>query len=179
VISRQILLLVPVLWVLTGCDSIERPRIAAAQDDGRAVHPVTVQLQTDVSTDFTSNFEDRMVIVEAIEVAPVKRAEGIVLLENVKATIIGVSCQELLSKYADLRDCKEVDNIELRYGDIEFNVATDAAGYATVYLGDAEKYRISVESWVSEEDGKCHWSGSEIVERSSTNIALPVLVYCE
>ena len=69
--------------------------------------------------------------------------------------------------------------MELEYEDIESTATTDTEGFAALYLGEHEKYRISVQSFVTTEDEKCFWGGSEILEQTTITLEIPVIVFCE
>ena len=72
-----------------------------------------------------------------------------------------------------------METIEFVYGEAESTTTTDTEGFSALTLGEHDKYRVSIQSWPTEEDDKCYWGGSEILERTDTTLGVPVLVFCE
>jgi len=153
--------------------------LAAAHDDVQPSRLVTVYLQAQPNSGFIPSYADRVIVAEPVSVIPVKRAEGKAVVQEIEVNIIGESCEQMRTKYHTLSGCEEVDTVKLEYGQIEVSATTDTEGFAALHLGDHEKYRLRVQSWVTREDAKCYWGGSEILERDDTTLKIPVLVFCE
>jgi len=169
--------------LVAACDSTETssgvPSIGAAQDDGENTRLVTVYLQSEPNNGFTPVYIDRVVVAEPVIVVPKNRAEGRALVQNTNTVILGDNCTDLLMSYPELLGCDEVESVEFEYGEVESTATTDSEGFSALLLGQHDKYRISVKSWVTGEDDKCHWGGSEILESNITSLGVPVLVFCE
>ena len=166
--------------LLAACDSsVPDPVLGAALDDGLEKRLVTVYLQAEPGSGFFPTYVDRIVIAEPLNLVPKTRAEGKAIIQNTDTIIIGESCQQLRSNYSDLISCAEVDAVDFEYGETEATGVTDTEGFAALYLGSHEKYRLSVKSWATREDDKCYWGGSVTLEQTETTLAIPVLVFCE
>lgn len=175
--------------LVAGCSSTDlnnpdSPLLAAALADQATTDQfnksrvVTVYLVADLEQGFVPYYADRMVYAEPVIVSTVSRAEAETTVQGINTVIIGDSCEALNQHYEELRECNEVESISRQYGDIEATAATDSEGFASLRIG-AGAYRITMQSWVTAEDQKCSWSGSEILPENVSSLALPVLVFCE
>ncbi len=162
-----------------GREATQSPAVAAAQDSQQNSRLVSVYLQSPPNTGFIPVYGDRIVTAEPVTLVSVTRAKGKAIVQNIDTTIIGDSCSQLGADYPELIDCSEVNSMELEFEDIESTATTDAEGFAALYLGEHEKYRISVQSFVTTEDEKCFWGGSEILEQTTITLEMPVIVFCE
>lgn len=187
---RKILQSAAVFLVLVGCDSdapddsVDSPSppipgMAAAHDDGENSRLVSVYLQSEPNNGFIPMYVDRVVVAEPVIVVPTSRAEGKAIVSDIDTTIIGGSCDELVSKYPSLSSCIEVETVEFQYGEPEYTAVTDREGFAALFLGGHDKYRVRVQSWATAEDNQCYWGGSEILEANLSSMGIPVLVFCE
>lgn len=187
---RKILQSVAVFFVVAGCDSdmpadsadstsASIPGMAAALDDEENSRLVSVYLQSEPGSGFIPMYVDRVVVAEPVIVVPSLRAEGKAIVSNIDTTIVGSSCDELASKYPSLSSCAEVETVEFQFGEPLYTAVTDREGFAALFLGGHDKYRVRVQSWATAEDSKCYWGGSEILEANLASIGIPVLVFCE
>lgn len=178
--------------LLVGCDSdnsaesidassqmSDDPAIAAALNNNESSRLVSVYLESEPNNGFIPMYIDRVIVAEPITLVPKVRAEGKALVSDVNTTIVGSSCDELVEKYPALSSCTEVEDVEFKYGDPEYTATTDREGFAALFLGSHDKYRVRVQSWVTAEDNKCYWGGSEILQANLSSVGIPVLVFCE
>ena len=110
---------------------------------------------------------------------PVTMARGTVLTAGVDVVHIGASCQMLQETYPAMRDCVEEETAEFQYGAVESTAVTDTDGFAQLYIGGSERYRLRVKSWATKEDAKCFWSGQESFDSAVSEVTVQVLVFCE
>ena len=173
---------------LTSCDTTENndsgvdndgPVFGAALDDLSTDRLVSVYLQAEHDSGFNPTYGDRIITAEPMSLVAKKRAEGKTVVQGISTTIIAENCAQLQENYPDLLSCSDVDAVEFELGEIAATVTTDSEGFAALSLQEGVKYRLSVKSWVSLEDGKCFWGGSEILEETVSTLAIPVLVFCE
>jgi|GEM_PF-2816978 len=148
-------------------------------NDGIKNRAVTVYLVPEQDYSFVPVFNDRVVLAEPVYTVPVDMARGTATVDGTEVVYVGESCEVLQVTYPDIHDCVQEETAEFTYGDVEATVATDNEGSASLRLGDAENYRVRVKSWVTEEDAKCFWGGSETLGATETEVSIPVLVFCE
>jgi len=169
---------------VAGCESSDTPAttspsVGAAHNATENSRLVSVYLESQPNNGFIPVYADRVVIAEPVIVVPKMRAEGRATIQNVNTIILGSSCTDLYGKYPALTDCEEVETIEFEYGEAESTTTTDAEGFSALMLGQHDKYRVSIQSWVTAEDDQCYWGGSEILESDDSTLGVPVLVFCE
>ena len=183
-IFRTTILLLTACLCAAGCESEDAPNatspsIGAAHNGSENTRLVSVYLKSEPNNGFIPVYADRVVIAEPVMVVPKMRAEGRATIQNINTIILGSSCTDLYDKYPSVSDCNEVETIEFEYGEAESTTTTDTEGFSALTLGEHDKYRVSIQSWPTEEDDKCYWGGSEILERTDTTLGVPVLVFCE
>lgn len=185
-----IMLAVLSVAVLTGCGSsdLERsePGIGAASeatttrlhDIDESTRLLTVYLQPDTDSGYQPVYADRIVIAQSMVPQIAKNAEGRMLVQGIDTVVVGSSCEDLLQRYPEITECAIVDTMEVSYGEIQASATTDQEGFAALEVGPGD-VRVSVRSWPTLEDSKCHWSGSSVAKNNTTSIAIPLLVFCE
>lgn len=170
--------------ILCSCSSTDinntgSPAIAAALDDQYSdSRTVAVYLVADRGLGFTPTYIDRIVTAEPVISNTVVRAEATTKVQGINTVIVGDSCETLSQKYSDLISCRHVDSTSRYYGEAEATSSTDSEGFAVITLG-AGQYRVSMQSWVTTEDQKCRWSGSEILAENASSLKLQIMVFCE
>ena len=181
---RATVLLFAAYLCVAGCESADTPdtaspSIGAAHNGAENTRLVSIYLQSEPNNGFIPVYADRVVIAEPVIVVPKMRAEGRAVVQDVNTIILGSTCSDLYRKYPALSDCDEVETIEFEYGEAESTTTTDTEGFSALMLGQHDKYRVSIQSWVTAEDDKCYWGGSEILENDDSTLGVPVLVFCE
>lgn len=178
---RSFLLLTSLIFVVS-CDSNtagKGPGLGAALDDAPKTRLVSVYLQAQPNNGFIPVYADRIIAAEPMTLVPKIRAQGKAIVQDIDTIIVGSSCDQLRSDHPQLLSCEEVDAVDFKYGKTESTVTTDAEGFAALYLGEHEKYRISVKSYATREDPHCFWGGSEVLEATASSLAIPLHVFCE
>jgi hypothetical protein len=178
------------LAVLAGCGSsdLERnePGMGAANeatttrlnDINESTRLLTVYLQPDTDSGYQPVYVDRIVIAQSMLPQIAKNAEGRMLVQGIDTVVVGSSCEDLLQRYPEITECAIVDTMEVSYGEIQSSATTDQEGFAALEVGPGD-VRVSVRSWPTVEDNKCHWSGSSVAKNNTTSLAIPLLVFCE
>lgn len=139
---------------------------------------VTVFLTLDTANGYQPVYSDRIIVAQLAEPAIAERAEGKMLVQGIDTVVIGSSCEDLLQRYSEMSECKMVESMEVDYGEIQATATTDYEGFASLEIGHGD-YRVSLRSWPTIEDEKCHWSGSAVIKGDATSIGIPLLVFCE
>jgi len=150
-----------------------------AQNDAVPARLISVYLKPQQDFGFSPLFDGRVVVAEAVSLVPVTMAKGTVLTAGVDVIHIGASCQVLQETFPDMHDCVEEETAEFQYGAVESTAVTNADGFAQLYVGGSEKYRLRVKSWATEEDAKCFWGGQETLDSAVSDVTVPVLIFCE
>lgn len=174
------------ILLLAGCDAAD-PLSGDADGDVTAKLPsddvpdklVSIYLEPQFPSSHTPVLGNRIVVAEPVYTVPVSIARASGLVDGINVVYVGLSCQHLLAKYPESSDCTEEETAEFEYGDVVSTANTDAEGFASLLLGGAEKYRVRVQSWATEEDSKCYWGGEETIDVSESAVPIPVLVFCE
>jgi hypothetical protein len=170
-----------------GCSSNgDAPEMAAANeagivkqhDSGAATRLLTVYLELDNESGYQPVYMDRVVVAQPVIPIIAKRAEARMLVQGIDTVVVGSSCETLTQRYPEVSECNLVDSMEVAYGDIQHTATTDQEGFAALEVGQGD-VRVSVRSWPTVEDDKCHWSGSAVATGNTTSIAIPLLVFCE
>lgn len=181
-----------VLFLLASCGSGELeqtlPAMGAANDSSvvklddsvadASTRLLTVYLQLDSSNGYQPVYADRIVVAEAVLPQLSKKAEGRMLVQGVDTVVIGTNCQQLQLRYPEMTECAIVDSMDVSYGEIQSTATTDQEGFASLEVGQGD-VRVSMRSWPTVEDEKCHWSGSSVAKENATSVAIPLLVFCE
>lgn len=171
------------LLVLQGCDSIgagtTESTIEKTQDDASHTRAITVFLKPQQDPGYIPVLEGRVVEAAQVSARAVVEARGNLTINDVDVVHIGKSCAALRDAYPDLLSCEEAETVRFEYGDVETTVVTDSDGFASLFLGDAEKYRLKVKSFATDEDAKCFWGGQETIDVEATTVTIPLLVFCE
>ena len=170
-----------------GSDNLdELPELAEANDltatkfndTQSATRQLTVYLQLDSESGFQPTYADRIVVAQPVVPVITTNAEGRLLVQGIPTVIVGSSCESIAQRYPEIDECTMVDSMEVTYGFIESTATTDQEGFASLEVGQGD-VRVSVRSWPTLEDDKCHWSGSSVAKSTVTSMALPLLVFCE
>lgn len=148
-------------------------------NDGTQSRVLSVYLNPEPDYSFLPEFNGRIVVAEPVYTVPVDMARGKAIVDGVAVVYVGESCDTLLAGYPDIQDCTQEETAEFQYGEVESTATTDSDGFATLTPGNAAKYRVRVKSWVTTEDDKCFWGGSETIGSEDTEVSVPVLVFCE
>lgn len=174
---------------LSGCGSSgldqDEPGMGAANEATTVLNDIdestrllTVYLQPDTDSGYQPVYADRVVIAQSMVPRIKKNAEGRMLVQGIDTVVVGSSCETLLQRYPEITACEIVDSMEVSYGEIQSSATTDQEGFASLEVGPGD-VRVSVRSWPTVEDSKCHWSGSAVVKSNMTSLAIPLLVFCE
>jgi len=139
---------------------------------------LTVYLQLDSNSGYQPVYADRVVVAQAVLPKIGKVAEGRMLVQGIKTTVVGSNCNGLLQRYPEITECVIADSMEVTFGDIQSTATTDQEGFASLEVGQGD-VRVSMRSWPTVEDDKCHWSGSTVAKHNATSVAIPLLVFCE
>ncbi len=183
------MILLSLILVLSACSSsgLEGvPEMGAAtdsvttklNDEIESTRQLTVYLQLDSDSGFQPVYPDRIVVAQAVVPEINRTAEAKMLVQGVNTIVVGSNCDELLQQYPEITECVLVDSVEVTYGYIQSTANTDQEGFASLQVGQ-EDIRVSVRSWPTIEDDKCHWSGSAIAKSNVESVAIPLLVFCE
>lgn len=180
--------------VVAGCD-VDEPMIigtdssegdgevgAASEkafDDYLPARTISLYLQPQLPNSHTAVLDRRVVTAEPVYPVPASMARAQGLTDGVDVVYVGKSCSGLMARYPDLYNCVEEETVEFEYGETIATVETNSEGFASIVLGGAEKYRLRVQSWATEEDAKCYWGGEETIDASESEIKIPLLVFCE
>lgn len=168
----------------SGLDDV--PQMGAANESGAArlndiedsTRQLTVYLQLDSVSGFQPVYADRVVVAQPVVPEIAKKAEGRMLVQGIQTVVVGSSCEALVQRYPEITECTIVDSMEVAYGYIQATATTDQEGFASLAVGHGD-VRVSVRSWPTVEDDKCHWSGSAIAKGNVDSVAVPLLVFCE
>lgn len=147
-------------------------------DTQSSTRQLTIYLQLDSQSGFQPSYADRIVVAQPVVPVITRNAEGRLLVQGIPTVVVGSSCEALLQRYPEIDECTIVDSMEVTYGFIEATATTDQEGFASLEVGQGD-VRVSVRSWPTLEDEKCHWSGSSVAKSTVTSMALPLLVFCE
>ena len=140
---------------------------------------VTLFLEYQLPNSYTPAIDGRTIVAEPVYTVPGSMARGQGLVDGITVVYVGASCSELQSKYSSLYDCVEQETDVLQYGEAESSTTTNSDGFASMYLGDAGKYRLRVQSFVTVEDPKCYWGGERSINLGESDVSIPLLVFCE
>lgn len=147
-------------------------------DTDASTRQLTIYLQLDSESGFQPAYADRIVVAQPVVPLITQKAEGRMLVQGIPTVVVGSSCETLIRRYPEIAECDIVDSMDVTYGFIESTATTDQEGFASLEVGHGD-VRVSVRSWPTVEDDKCHWSGSSVAKSTVTSMALPLLVFCE
>lgn len=140
---------------------------------------VVVTLEPQQDYRYVPSFNGRVILAEPVTTVAANMAKGDIEVDGVNVVYVGESCEQLLQRYPQLENCQEEGTAEFRYQEIETTALTDDDGYATLSLGNAEKYRLRVTSFATDEDDKCFWGGQKTIGITETTVTVPMLIFCE
>lgn len=162
-----------------GCvATTDDPAFSAAlgDDDGSALRSVTIRLSS--QNPEVVDLSNRLIHASPIETTTRTVAQAEQRIGSVTATLVGDSCSTLRVQHPDLSNCTESQELFFQYGDIETSNLTDLAHNTLLNVGAGE-YQITVESWRSDTDPSCGWSGAETLPADSVELEIPVIAFCE
>lgn len=163
--------------LLSACvASTDSPTLGAALNDDGSPRSAIVKLTSDST--IPVDLSNRIVHASPITTTTRTVAQAEQTIGVVTATLVGGSCSELRQNHPTISNCTESQELFFRYGEIETSNLTDFENATLLNLGQGD-YQITVESWQSEADPGCGWSGSETLSAGNTYIEIAVVRFCQ
>lgn len=163
--------------LLSACvANTDSPTLGAALTDDDAARSAVVKLISD--SDIPVDLSNRLVHGSPITTSTRTVAQAEQMIGGVSATLIGSSCSELRTSNPTISHCTESQELFFQYGEVQTSNLTDFESATQLNLGQGD-YQITVESWQSDADPGCGWSGSETLHAGNTYIEIPVVRFCQ
>ncbi len=162
--------------LLSACIGTETPTLGAAltsEDDHRSA---VVRLLSDFS--IPVDLTNRLVHAAPITTTTRTVAQAEQSIGSVTATLVGSSCNELRQSNPTISNCTESQELFFQYGSTETSNITDFEGATLLNLGQGD-YQITVESWQTDADPGCGWSGSETLNAGNSYLEITLVRFCQ
>jgi hypothetical protein len=163
--------------LLSACvASTDSPNLGAALTDDDTARSAIVKLTTEST--IPVDLSNRLVHASPITTTTRTVATAEQTIGAVTATLVGSSCSELRQSNPTIDNCTESQELFFRYGEVETSNLTDFESSTLLNLGQGD-YQITVESWQSDADPACGWSGSETLNAGNTYIEISLVRFCQ
>jgi len=142
------------------------------------IRQVRVQLVLDSTQTDSPDLAMRRIEVQLVEETTIRSAQAKVVVGTSNVVLVGESCSGLLARYPSATDCSEGEEIRNSYGPVLLSLFTGSDGSVSIDLERHKRYRLTVESWISDYDPLCGWSASGVLDVNERSMTLLVVDHC-